>query len=306
MPSKKPAKRAAKPDAVKKKKSSRSRKPKITRVTTSEDRFYRIADSIPDTYLGDKIYLRDEAVCDAVFAEFSFDELMERDAYELNSVRLACGTPHFFPEVLPFLSEAIRRRDAKREALLCQLFAATALADDSDTLAKRFREHLRLKAVKYNGELTLGAIAEWALTELRDRALAEQAMREDERASLVEFNEIYRKGNRAAFAGVWSVLRNCPYLNPTEEDARECVNITLFKIWRNASEWSLTDATASIATRVRKFAACQAMGWRNAEITRRKREQALRVELSDYRGAKSAKKPSLGVYDEKRYDPKAA
>jgi hypothetical protein len=295
---KQPRKNAGKDCAAKK-------RSKITRSTSPIDRFYRIAESMSEDYLGDAAYLRDEQILGAVMSEFSLDEAMKMDDYELGAVRLSCGTPNFTVELLPHLAKAVRRRNAKLDKLLDAVFDKDQIGNTPPEIEKRIREHAH---TRYDGELEYSPLLRWVAEEIRCYYFAVKAMHVDDAQSAIDFAEIYRLGYHAAFDGVWDILKDCRDLGADEYEAREVVQRALIKIWKNTYEWSSLDATASIPTRIRAFARFEAIGWRDERIKARNLERELRGDYSecDFKGAKSGKKPDLSYFDNKRYDSAAA
>jgi hypothetical protein len=265
-----------------------------------------MAEAGAEEYVGDSAFLQNEAILTAVLSEFSLEERMAMNPWELGAIYQSCGTPHFRAEVLPLLAKAVRRREAGVTEILDSIFVATKIAQDDHPAVQRVKERLRRKASGYRGPVTFRAVLHWAVDELAGMALAVQALRGYEAQPKMTFAEIYRQGYAAAWDGVWDVLRDCPDLGASEEEARELVNRTFIKVWFRLDDWN-QQGTASIQTRIRAFAKKQAMGWRTQRLRERAREALLRGEFgdADYRGARSGKKPSLAFYDDRRYDPVA-
>lgn len=286
-------------------KVAKSTTPKITRATSSKDRYVRLLETcIPES---DAAYLKDEAVLGQIMSEFSFDEFMAIDPYTRRSLAISCGSPQFRTEILPFLGTAMRKRRQRLRSLLKDIreFFELRLQDYFPDLTSSEREtatnHVITSAqTNYAGNVEAELVMAWTVDKMKQTAMFLKVIRtlklEDHRV----FHHIYANCEKVAYAAVWDTLAKYYYLGLTEAEVEEIVQITFTKIWKSIDEWK-EPGTASLTSRVYEFAKWQALGWRLA----RKRERRSKRDLfaAEYRGVKSARKRDLSYYDRKDYDP---
>lgn len=197
-----------------------------------------------------------------------------------------CGEQKHFPRaLLRVLGRANRRRDAllkphveQLERLMPEILEGYDVTpEDVRVIISRLRELLDL----YSGPPVSEPFVWWAMEQVAGTITALRIMRKVELQNPVVFADLYRRTYRAAFAGVWEILRHCKHLAATPNIARQVVQDCFTKIFLSAEDWR-DDGTASIPTRVRAYAEAQAMGWRTEQIRERQKERRMRGAMRRY------------------------
>lgn len=192
------------------------------------------------------------------------------------------GLKSFTPALLRILGQANRRRDAKLDKLLNEVFIITKIAEDNHPAVLRIKERLGRKIEEYTGAMNFNGVLHWVVDETAGMALAVQAMRLDSVRSLTEFGQLYAKGRDALLGGIRSGLASCADLHPDignetriGDDVSELEQRAWLRIWANLSEWT-APGIAAITTRLFAFGQWQARGWKTERL--REREKVRRIE----------------------------
>jgi hypothetical protein len=294
---------------------------KVTRATSSRDRYYRVlATSEP---LSDEAYLRDEAILAKALSEFSLDERMAMDRYQVMAMAMSAGSPQFQAEVLPLACKAVRRRAERLHILLNDIrgFFELKLQDYYADLTPAERETSTAHVIacaeaSYAGEVEEEPVINWVVRKMEqtvkiirairtDAALEQQEQMKQHQHHIKVFGDIYSAAYSSAFAGVMEIMEDCSDLGASEEEARDVVQHTFMRIWAKIDEWDVP-GTASIQTRVRAFARRQALGWRKKRIEEKTFLSLLKFSQrqDDLPYPRSAKKHNLTHYDDRDYDSK--
>jgi len=274
------------------------------RITKREKRIIEAWKDHVEGRVTDDDFFRDQRLVQTAAQYFTVEEgLAMLDKGELPRPYI-WGTRFFDAEFLPIAAKAIHRRDAMLKPHVEQLarLMPEILADYDVTPedVKLIISRLRKRIDEYSGPPVSEPFVWWAMTQVADSITSLRTSRKEQDENRIAFADVYKHGYRAAFAGVWEILRHCRHLGATRDVAEELVQVTMMKILCDIKNWR--DGTASIPSRVRIFAEAQAMGWRTERIREKQRRGRLlggvrrrRKELQ-YPG--SAKKPSADAQNE--------
>jgi len=275
-------------------KSNDPTKKRITRATSSRDRFWRIAADLEPT--SDEAYLRDEAILAEALSEFSFDEQMAMDHYDIASIAISAGSPAFQAEALPLLCRALGKRTERLHKLLddARVFLESRLQDYHPDLSQAERETAIAYAIAsakshYGGEVNEEPVSAWVVDKVRQAVTFVRAIREDENACQAEFDELY-KHRRALLGGIYSVLETCVDLGAdlgqdgkVGDTVSEIEQVAWMYIWNHLSDWTSPDrAHAAITTRLYGLGRDTARIWRTARLRNRNRSEWIAYLLEHY------------------------
>jgi hypothetical protein len=268
---------------------------KITRATSSRDRYYRnLAISCP---VSDEAYLRDEAILAEVMSEFSFEERRAIDRYDLMSIAISAGSPHFRAEILPLLGKAMQRRARRLHKLLndirgfFELRLQSYYPDLSSSERERAINHVVTSAqANYTGEVEDEAVMVWTAEKMGQTVTFIRAIRAYENGASQTFAELYKR-RRALLGGIKDVLVECKDLGvdlgqdgKIGDTVSEIEQTAWAYIWDNIFDWVDPDKSkAAVTTRLYGLGYKTARIWRTARLRSRERAEWIAY-LVDHHG----------------------
>lgn len=264
--------------------TAKSRRPRITK---REKRILEARRDHEERRVSDADFFRDQRLLQAATAYFTLEEVFELVRDGKLPRPSEWGTRFFTAEFLPVLTLAVRRRDAALKPLIEQLERIVpGIVTEYDPMLTRnevkvIMRRLRERFDRYSGPPESEPFIAWAMEQVANTLKPLRILRKVEAENNVAFADVYERGYRSAFAGVWEILRHCKHLGATPDTARQLVQDTFTKIFLKAEDWR-DDGTASIPTRVRAYAEAQAMGWRSARISARQQERRMRGAMRRY------------------------